>query len=331
MIDLSLNLSGIKISHPLMAGASPLSEKLDGIKKLEDSGLSAIFLHSLFEEQIEMEEGAFEYYLKQGTEAYAESLSYFPKIDDFKSSKDEYLEKVRKAKSSVSIPVIASLNGKTPGGWISLSKELEEAGADGIELNLYNIPADIDMDSKKVEENYIEIVKEIKKEVKIPIFVKISPFFTSLPWMAKKFEEAGASGLVLFNRFYQPELDLENLDVKNSLNLSSSFENREAIRFISILYGRVGLDFIGTGGIWERDDILKFVFAGAKGVQLVSVLLKNGLKIVEKLKKEIIEWLEEKEYKSIEECIGVLSQKKCPSPEIFERANYLKVLLQYKH
>ena len=330
MVDLSLNLSGLKLSHPLMAGASPLSEELDGIKKLEDSGVSAIFLHSLFEEQIEMEEGAFEHFLKQGTESYAESLSYFPKIDDFKSSKDQYLEKVRKAKESVSIPIIASLNGKTPGGWISLSKEIEQAGAQGIELNLYNIPTEVSIDSKKLEEDYVEIVKEIKKNVKIPVFVKISPFFTSLPWMAKKFEEAGANGLVLFNRFYQPELDIENLEVKNSLNFSSSFENKEAIRFISILYGRLNLDFIGTGGVWERDDVLKFIFAGAKGVQLVSVLLKKGLKIVEKLKKQIGEWFDEKGYKSIEECIGILSQKKCPSPEVFERANYIKVLLQYR-
>lgn len=330
MVDLSLNLGKIKLSHPLMAGASPLSENLDGIKKLEDSGVSAIFLHSLFEEQIAMENGAFEHFLKQGTEAYSESLSYFPSIDDFKSSEDEYLEKIRKAKSSVSIPVIANLNGMTSSGWVSLSKDIESAGADGIELNLYSVPTKIDLSSKEIEENYIEIVKEVKKSVKIPVFLKLSPFFTSLPFMAKKFEEEGIDGLVLFNRFYQPELDLEDLEVKNHLEFSTSSENKEAIRFISILYGRLNMVFIGSGGVWKKEDILKFIFAGASGVQLVSVLLKEGLGVVKKLKKEIEEWLEEKEYSSFKECTGVLSQKKCPNPEVFERANYMKILLQYK-
>lgn len=330
MVELSLNLGGIKIEHPIMAGASPLSEKLDGIKKLEDSGVSAIFLHSLFEEQIAIENGALEHYLKQGTEAYAESISYFPSIDDFKSSEDEYLEKIRKAKSSVSIPIIANLNGITPSGWVSLAKDIESAGADGIELNLYSVPAKIDMSSEEIEKNYLKVVKEIRKAVKIPIFLKISPFFTSLPFMAKKFEEEGVNGLVLFNRFYQPELDLENLQVKNQLELSSSQENKEAIRFISILYGRVNLTFIGTGGIWTKEDVLKFIFAGASGVQVVSALLKKGLKIVKELKKEIEEWLEEKEYSSLKECIGVLSQQKCPSPEVYERANYMKILLNYR-
>lgn len=330
MIDLTSNLGGIKIKHPIMAGASPLSEKIDGIKKLEDSGVSAIFLHSLFEEQIVMENGALEHYLKQGTEAYAESVSYFPSMDDFKSSEDEYLEKIRKAKSAVSIPIIANLNGITSSGWVSLARDMESAGADGIELNLYFVPAKIDLSSREIEENYLNIVKEIKKAVKIPIFLKLSPFFTSLPFLAKKFEEEGVQGLVLFNRFYQPELDLENLEVKNHLELSSSFENKEAIRFISILYGRVNLDLVGSGGVWKREDILKFLFAGASGVQLVSVLLKEGLGVVNKLKKEIEDWLEEKEYKSLSECIGVLSQKKCPAPEVFERANYMKILLSYR-
>lgn len=330
MLDLSLNLGGIKIEHPIMAGASPLSEKLDGIKKLEDSGVSAIFLHSLFEEQIAIENGALEHYLKQGTEAYAESVTYFPSIDDFKSSEDEYLEKIRKAKGSVSVPIIANLNGATSSGWVSLAKDIESAGADGIELNLYSVPARIDLGSEEIEKNYLKIVKEIRSRVKIPIFLKLSPFFTSLPFMAKKFEEAGASGLTLFNRFYQPELDLENLEVKNNLELSSSLENKEAIRFISILYGRVNLSFIGTGGVWTKEDILKFIFAGASGVQLVSALLKKGLKVVEELKKEIKEWLEEKEYSSLKECIGVLSQQKCPAPEVFERANYMKILLNYR-
>lgn len=330
MVDLSFNLANLKISHPIMAGASPLSENLDGIKRLEDAEVSAIFLHSLFEEQIAIENGALEHYLKQGTETYSESISYFPSIDEFKSSKEEYLEKIRKAKDSISVPIIANLNGVTLGSWASLAKDIESAGADGIELNFYFVPTKIDQSSIEIENNFIEIVKEIKKEVKIPVFLKLSPFFTSIPYIAKRFEEAGANGLVLFNRFYQPEVDLENLEVEKKLELSSSSENKEAIRFISILYGRLKLSLIGTGGIWTSQDILKFIFVGVCGVQIVSALLKEGLGIVKKLKKEIENWLEEKEYSSIKECMGVLSQIKCPNPSAFERSNYMKILLNYK-
>ncbi len=330
MANLLTNIGRISLNNPFIAGASPLSESLDGLKRLEDAGASAIVLHSIFEEQVEMEDEALEHYLKQGTETYVESLSYFPSLDEYKSDLDNYLEKIRKAKESCKIPIIASLNGITAGGWLSYAKKIEEAGADGIELNLYYLPAKIEVSSQEIEENYIKIVKVLKEKIRIPLFLKVSPFFSSFPNIAKKFEEAGAEGLVLFNRFYQPDLDIENLQVKNTLELSSSFENKEAIRYISILYGKVNLSFIGTGGVLSFKDVLKFIFAGANAVQIVSLILKEGFGVIKKLQEEINNWLDNKGYEKIKDCIGALSQKKCPDPLSFERANYMKTLLYYK-
>lgn len=326
MIDLSTNYMGMKLKNPLVNSAGPLSYDLDDIKKMEDAGISAVVLYSLFEEQIEKEHQELHHHLNYGTHSFAEAITYFPNPGDFESGPDEYLEHIRKAKHSVDIPIIASLNGYTDGGWTEFARLMEEAGADGIELNLYNVPTDPNVSSKDIEEDYSQTIRSVRDAVKIPLAVKLSPYFTSISYSAKQYSELGVDALVLFNRFYQPDFDLEHLEVKPHVNLSTSQELRLSIRWIAILYSQIKADFAGTGGVHRATDVLKLMMAGANIAMLCSVLIKEGISKISHLEKEILQWMEEHEYSSIAEMRGSMSAAKYHTPFEFERSQYMKAL-----
>ncbi|NOK61865.1 MAG: dihydroorotate dehydrogenase-like protein [Chloroflexi bacterium AL-W] len=329
MPDLTTTYLGLSLKNPLVASASPMSKKLDLVKRLEESGAAAVVMYSLFEEQITHESNELDHYLNRGTETYAEALSYFPELDDYNLEPDTYLEHVHRVKKAVNIPIIGSLNGVSPGGWIEYAKGIEEAGADALELNIYYLPTDIDLSSAEVEDVYVSLVKEVRMQVKIPIAVKLSPFFTALPYMTRRFVDAGANGLVLFNRFYQPDIDLENLEVVPNLQLSSSQELRLPLRWIAILYGRIKADFALTSGVHSAADVLKSMMVGAKVAMMTSTLLANGTGRLTEILKDLEAWMEEFEYESIEQMQGSMSQKAVAEPAAFERANYLKALNSY--
>lgn len=329
MPDLTTTYLGLSLKNPLVASASPMSKKLDLVKRLEESGAAAVVMYSLFEEQITHESNELDHYLNRGTETYAEALSYFPELDDYNLEPDTYLEHVHRVKKAVNIPIIGSLNGVSPGGWITYAKGIEEAGADALELNIYYLPTDIDLSSTEVEDVYVSLVKEVRMQVKIPIAVKLSPFFTALPYMTRRFVDAGANGLVLFNRFYQPDIDLENLEVVPNLQLSSSQELRLPLRWIAILYGRIKADFALTSGVHSAADVLKSMMVGAKVAMMTSTLLANGTERLTEILKDLEAWMEEFEYESIEQMQGSMSQKAVAEPAAFERANYLKALNSY--
>src|SRR4030042_7132990 len=276
MVDLKTTYMGLPLKNPFVISASPLSEKIDTLRKLEDLNASAVVIYSLFEEKIIHEQLTMHARLEQGTEAYSESLSYFPMPENFRLGPEEYLEHVRKAKEALSIPVIASLNGYTLGGWIEYSQKLENAGADAIECNVYYIPTSFDEDENKIQSRYIEILTAIKKTVSIPVAMKLSPYFTSMSRVAKHLEHAGADALVLFNRFYQPDIDLDDMAVKPHLVLSTSFESRLALRWIAILYGHIKTSFAATGGIHTSEDAIKLILAGGDATPVCSVVLKRG-------------------------------------------------------
>lgn len=329
-MDLSTNYMGIRLKNPIVPSASPLSKSVDTVKKLEDAGASAVVVYSLFEEQITHESNELDHYLSYGTESYAESLSYFPAIEDFNYGPDEYLEHIRKIKKAVGIPIFGSLNGISSGGWMKYAKLIEEAGADGLELNVYYIPTDIEMDSKEVEEIYIRNLIEVKQNLNIPVAMKLSPFFSSLPNIAKKLENAGADGLVLFNRFYQPDFDLENLEVLPNLELSNKWEMRLPLRWIAILYGNINTSFAATTGLHDHLDVLKVIMAGADVAQLCSELLHNGINRISEILRSLEIWMAENEYNSVHQMKGSMSQKSVADPSAFERANYMKILNTYK-
>lgn len=328
-MNLTTTYLGLKLKNPLIASASPLSEDIDNFLRLEDAGASCIVHHSLFEEQITR--GIFEadYYQTFGTESFAESLSYFPKPSQFKLGPEEYCDHIRLAKKRVAIPVIASLNGHTPGGWTKYARYIEEAGADALELNIYFLATNPEDTGEKVENNYIEIFRSVKDAVKIPVAVKLSPYFSALANVAQRLDRAGAEGLVLFNRFYQPDIDLENLAIAPNLLLSNQHEMRVPLRWIAILYGHIKADMAATTGIQSAEDVLKMMMVGAKAVMLCSILLRKGIDHISKIQKEMIGWMEEKGYESIKQMQGSMSQKLCTNPETFERANYMKVLKSY--
>lgn len=328
-MDLSTTYLGLKLKNPLVPSSSPLMRHLDNLKRMEDGGAAAVVLHSLFEEQINQESHTLDAYLTQGIESYAEALSYFPEAPEYQTGPDAYLEHIRRAKESLEIPVIASLNGVSTGGWVRYARDIEEAGANALELNVYYLPTDPLITSNEVERLYVDILTDVKSVVQIPVTMKLSPYFSSIANMAYRLTVAGADGLVLFNRFYQPDLDLDNLEVVPNLKLSGSSELRLPLRWIAILYGRVKADLALTTGIHTVTDVLKGVAAGAAVTMLASELLKNGINRLMVLRQGVEAWLVEREYESLQQLRGSLSQMNCAEPAAFERANYMRVLSSY--
>lgn len=328
-MNLTTTYMGLELKNPLVISPSPLSETVDNIKRLEDSGASAIVLHSLFEEQISFLSNELNASLNQGELSHAESPTYFPDTGDYKMGPDRYLEHIRQAKEAVGIPIIGSLNGVSTGGWVNFAKQIEQAGADALELNVYFIPTNPDIDGQSVEQVYVDLVRDVKANVSIPVAVKIGPYFSSLANIARKLDEANANALVMFNRFYQPDLDVENLDVKTDLTLSTSSTLRLRLRWVAILYGKIKADMAVTGGVHTAKDVLKSMMAGAKVAMMTSALLKHGIGHVSAVLRDMSDWMESHEYESIQQMQGSLSQCKCPEPAVFERANYLKVLTYY--
>jgi dihydroorotate dehydrogenase (fumarate) len=326
MTDLSTTYLGMKLKNPLIASASPLSKKLDGIRRLEDSGLSAVVMYSLFEEQITHESNELDHFLNAGTESFAEAITYFPDLPTYNLSPDAYLDLIRKAREAVQIPVIASLNGISSGGWVAYAQKIEQAGASALELNLYYLPTDPNLSGAELEQAYLKLVHDVCAKVQLPLAVKLSPFFTVLPQMAGRLAEAGARGLVLFNRFYQPDLDLKNLEVAPRLKLSTSDDLLLPLRWIAILHGRVKADLALSSGVHTGQDLIKAVMAGANAAMTASALIEHGPAHAGKILKEAGEWMDEHEYASVRQMLGSMSQKSVAEPAAFERANYMKAL-----
>ena len=302
------------LRSPIVVSASPLSEYIQNIKMMEDAGAGAVVLYSLFEEQIRLEQQELHYHTTMGTESYAESLSYFPEPEEFKLGPEEYLKHIQDAKAAVDIPIIASLNGSTIGGWTEYSKEMEKAGADAIELNVYYIPTDPTLSGANVEQTYIDILRSVKSTVDIPVSMKLSPFFSNMANMAERLDDAGANGLVLFNRFYQPDIDLEEFEVTPNVQLSTSQAMRLPMRWIAILKDKIAADLAATSGIHTGIDVVKMLLVGANVTMLCSALLKHGIFHIQNVEKHLIEWLEQNEYNSVGEMIGVMSQQKTSNP-----------------
>lgn len=328
-MDLSTTYMGLKLKNPLVPSASPLSRDIETVKKLEDAGAAAIVVYSLFEEQISFEAAELDHFLTSGTDSYAEALSYFPEPEEFNLGPDEYLDHIRKVKEATQIPVIGSLNGISTGGWIDYAKKIEQAGADALELNVYFVPTDINQEGRQVENLYKVILKAVKANVNIPVAMKLSPFFSSMARMAKELDEAGADALVMFNRFYQPDLDLNDLEVKPGVVLSSSNDLRIPLRWIAILYGKLQASMAGTTGVHTAMDVLKLVAAGADVTQMCAALLLNGPGYLAQVLSDVEKWLTEKEYESLDMLKGSMSQKAVKEPAAFERANYMKALNSY--
>lgn len=329
-MDITTTYLGLKLKSPIVTSAGPVSQDISDIREIEDAGAGAVVLYSLFEEQIEHEALELDHHTTVHEESFAEATSYLPQPFEFKLGPEEYLNHIRKAKESVNIPIIASLNGKSYGGWTDYAKKMEQAGADAIELNIYLLPTDIQKPGSEIEQVYIDIVKSVKGAVKIPIAVKMHPFFSSTAAMAKQLNKSGADGLVLFNRFYQPDIDLEKLDVVPNVILSTPMAMRLPLRWIAILYGRVNADLAATSGIYTEEDVLKMVMAGAKVTMMLSAILKFGIGHIADVTTRLKAWMEEHEYESIEQMRGSMSYLNVPDPGKFERANYMKVLNSYK-
>ncbi len=329
-MDLRTTYLGLELKNPLVASASPLSRTLDNMKRLEDSGVGAIVMYSLFEEQIAHEAEELDHYLQYGTESFAEALSYFPESSDYNLGPESYVELLAKAKKALSVPVIGSLNGVSVGGWVRYAKELQQAGADAIELNVYYIPTDPQLTSADVEARYLEVLHAVKNAVTLPVAVKLSPYFSSMANMANRLVAAGADGLVLFNRFYQPDINLNELDITPEVNLSDSADLRLPMRWIAILYGRLKASLAATTGIHTAEDVLKVMMAGADVAMMCSALLKHGPDHLRQVLTGLREWMMEHEYVSIQQMKGSMSQKSVADPSAFERANYMKALNRYQ-
>jgi len=325
-IDLSTSYLGLQLANPFMPGASPMVDNLDTVKKLEDAGASAIILHSLFEEQIEMDQQGVDSLMLSHEESFSEAPSYFPRADEFAFTPDRYLDQIAAIRSTVAVPVIASLNGASPGGWVSLAQSMQQAGANALELNIYQLPSDPEVSGSDIEDSVVEILENMLQRISIPVAVKLSPFYSSLPNFATRLAGSGARGLVLFNRFYQPDINIEDLEVSPSLQLSDSSELLLRLRWMAILEGIQGLDFALSGGVHHVEDAVKALMAGATTVQLVSCLLKHGPDHLMKIISGVYNWMEEHEYSSVKELRGSMSYRKCPNPGGYERANYLRVL-----
>jgi dihydroorotate dehydrogenase (fumarate) len=325
-MDLSTSYLGLTLTHPFMPGASPLTENLDGVRRLEDAGAPAIVLFSLFEEQLVGEEMATRNAVDAPAESYAEATSYFPDAEDFRLGPDDYLDHVRRAKEAVGVPVIASLNGTTAGGWLRYADLIQEAGADALELNIYALATDPEVGSGALEDSTLAMVRSLKERLRIPLAVKLSPFYTSLAGFARRLDELGVEGLVVFNRFYQPDIDIEALEVKRSLELSRSSELLLRLRWAAILSSQVKASIAVTGGVHTPEDALKAVMAGANAVQVVSALLQNGPSHLERIRAGVETWLVEHEYESLRQALGSMNHRRSPDPAAFERANYMHIL-----
>ena len=330
-MDLTTTYLGLQLRSPLVVGAAaPLTEDIDNIKRIEEAGAAAVVLHSLFEEQLNQEQFELHHHLEYGTHSFAEALTYFPEPEVFHVGSEEYLNHIRQAKEMVNIPIIASLNGSTLGGWTDYARQIEQAGADALELNIYYVPTDFDLTATQVEENYLNILGSVKSAVTIPVAIKLSPFFSNMANMAKQLTEAGADGLVLFNRFYQPDIDIEALEVQPNLLLSTPQAMRLPMRWIAILYGRLKVDLAATSGIHEPQDVLKMLMAGANITMLVSVLLRHGIEHIQVIEAGMRQWMEEQEYESVKQMQGSMSQINCPDESAFERAQYMKAIQSYQ-
>ena len=330
MTDLSTRYLGLTLKNPIVAAASPLTKKLESAKKLDEAGVGAIVMYSLFEEQIIHESLELDHYLTRGTDSFAEALTYLPDMKTYATGPGKYLDHLTAVKKSVSVPVIGSLNGVSRGGWTKYAHHMQEAGADAIELNLYYLAADPELSSVELENTYLELIAQVRATVNIPISVKLSPFMTALPNFGRGCAEAGANGLVLFNRFYQADFDLENLDVVHSLVLSTSDELRLPLRWISIMFGKVNLDLALTSGVHTATDVIKSMMAGARVTMIASELLKNGYNRVPDILATMQGWMEEHEYESVQQMQGSMSQQSVKESAALERSNYMQVLGSYR-
>lgn len=326
MIDLKTTYLGLSLKNPLVASASPLSKNVDSVRQLEDAGAAAVVLYSLFEEQILQESLALNEVLNRGTESFAEALTYFPEVENYNIGAEKYLKHLQKIKAAVDIPVIASLNGSSRGGWLEYAGKIQDAGADALELNIYHMPTDMQLTSDELEQKQIDLVRLIRGNLTIPLSIKLSPYYSAFASHARRITEAGADGLVLFNRFYQPDLDIVNLKVLANLDLSRSEELRLPLRWVAILFDRIQTDFAITSGIHTREDIVKAIMAGANVAMMASTLLKNGIPHLSTLLNGLENWMETYQYTSVEQMRGVMSQNRVENPAAFERANYLKIL-----
>jgi dihydroorotate dehydrogenase (fumarate) len=328
-MDLSTTYLGLKLRSPLVPSASPLSDDIGNIKQMEDAGAAAVVLYSLFEEQLRLERAELHHHLTQGTESFPEALTYFPEPAEFHVGPEEYLKHIAKAKAAVEIPVIASLNGSTLGGWTDYAQKIQQAGADAIELNIYSIPTDADVPGAEVEKVYAQIVSAVKSAVTIPVAVKLSPFFTNFAHVAKQLVDQGANGLVLFNRFYQPDIDLETLEVTPNVLFSTPMAMRLPLRWMAILHGRINASLAATSGIHRASDVVKMLMAGADVTQLCSVLMRHGVKQIAVIENELTTWLEKHEYDGVAQLKGSLSQKNCEDPSAYERAQYMRAISRF--
>lgn len=329
MIDLRMRYMGLTLKNPVVASSSPLTESLESLLRLEDAGVAAVVLPSLFEEQLTLESTALDEDLWRGAQEFAEAVTYLPDLENYNTNPDGYLELIRQAKSQLAIPVCASLNGSTPRGWTRYAYEIEQAGADALELNLYSIETDTHRSSEAVEDAFCELVHNVKATVKISVAVKLSPFFSSIPHMAKRLDRAGADALVLFNRFYQPDFDIQNLEVVPRLTLSEPHELLLRLHWVAILFDRVRPSLAITGGVHSSEDVLKSLMAGASVAMMTSALLKNGPRYAHRVLEGLVRWMSENEYESLGQMQGSMSHRSLSNPSAFERGNYMKVLSSY--
>ncbi len=328
-VDLTTRYLGLTLKNPVVVAACSIAGRLDVVRRMEDAGASAIVLPSLFEEQIEHEEMAIQRFYERGTESFAEAIDYFPELDDRSSTSELYLDHVAACKSAVSVPIIGSLNGVSPGGWVRYAKMIQDAGADALELNVYFVATDAEETSAQVEARYLNLVTEVRRSVTLPLAVKVGPFFSSLPNMAKRLVESGANGLVLFNRFLQPDIDLETLNVGPHLVLSTSDELRLPLRWMAILRPQLKCSLAATTGVHTASDVLKLLLAGADVAMVASSLYAHGPGHIRNLVEGVNAWLEEREYESVTQMKGSISQENARDPSAFERANYIKTLVNY--
>lgn len=329
-MNLATRYLGFELEHPLTVGASPMVDDVDTVRRLEDAGAQMIVMHSLFEEQLASEGAAATRAVERGSDSYGEALSYLPAREDFELGPDEYLEQVRRVRMAVSVPVLGSINGTTEGGWLQYARLIEEAGAQGLELNLFRISADSSETGEDVERRQLDIVRSVRASVKIPLAVKLSPFYSSIAGFAKKLEDTGVDALVLFNRFYEPDIDVEELEVVPVNPLSNPSELLLRLRWIGILSGSFGPALAATGGVHSALDVVKALMVGADVVQMVSALLARGPKYLSVVRDDLIAWLEEHEYDSLAQLRGSMSRSRCPNPAAFERGSYIRALLTWQ-
>ncbi len=329
-VDLTTTYMGMSLRNPLVPSASPLSQRLDTIRRLEDAGASAVVMYSLFEEQVNLESLQLDHYLNYFTEAFGEALSWYPEMEEYHVGPEEYLNSIRRAKEAVDIPIIGSLNGLSTGGWISYAQGIEEAGADALEINTYFVAADTHMESSAPEQMVLDVLDAIKSTVSIPVAVKLSPFYSATAGLARRLSEHKADALVLFNRFYQPDLDLETLEVVRDLALSTSEDLRLPLRWVAILYGRISADLAVTSGVHTHEDVIKALMAGAKVAMMASELLQHGIDRIAEILRDMTRWMEEREYESVKQMRGSMSQQNVADPAAFERAGYMRVLQSWR-